>query len=292
LIETPQPRIWTLFVTTAVLAFGAFVLSSYILQGYVILSSRAVLAGGPVSLDRLDAFYRTLPGVLLMATLSASWIGIVALAAGMLSTTPVVSRLGLEPTRPSPWVWLLVPAGGLAVNQAVDAAFSLVGGGRGALLDDLVKVLATARGPGLALAVLVVGVLSATCEELFFRGYLQRRLVARLGPALGIAIPAFLFGLAHWDLHHSTFAFLFGLWLGYAAWATGSTWVAIVGHVVNNTVSVVSIAFGAQDASRPSAMHAAVLLASLAAVAGIALWMARLTRRAAVSKLPAWSSMD
>jgi len=292
LIETPQPRIWTLFVTTAVLALGAFVLSSYVLQGYVILSSRAVLAGGPVSLERLDAFYRTLPGVLLMATLSASWIGIVALAAGTLSSTPVVTRLALTGRRPSPWVWLIVPVGGLAVNQAVNAAFALVGHGRGALLDDLVKVLAAARGPGLALAVLVVGVLSATCEELFFRGYLQPRLVARFGPALGIAIPALLFGIAHWDLHHSLFAFLFGLWLGYAAWATGNTWVAIVGHVVNNTVSVLWIASGAQDSAGASAANAAGLVVSLVAVAGTAAWMARLTRRAAVSKLPACLPVD
>jgi membrane protease YdiL (CAAX protease family) len=283
LTPTSQPRVWTLVVATLVLVLGTEALATFILQGYVILSSRAVLAGGPLGLDRLDAFYDTLPGILLSATLSATWVGIVALVAATLSPMALRARLGLNPTKIGAWTWALVAVGGLALNQGVDAAFSLVGGGRGEVLDQLMKTLSSARGPALALEVLVVGVLSATCEELFFRGFLQRRLVPRFGPWIGITVPALLFGIAHWDPHHSTFAFLFGLWIGYAAWIANSTWVAVFAHVVNNTVSVLTLAFGADDAGAPRSQHVFVLALAIVAVTAIAAALARRPRPAAVA---------
>jgi len=40
-------------------------------------------------------------------------------------------------------------------------------------------------------------------EELFFRGFVQVRLVERLGGLAGIAVTALLFGLLHFDLVQS-----------------------------------------------------------------------------------------
>lgn len=224
---------------------GTFLFGPLLLQGYFLLSSRAVLAGGVLpNPDQVFAFYDTLPGFLVAAAVTGTWTGVVALVAGTLSPSTLSVRLGLGPSRLGRLGWLVVPLGALALNQGVDAAFAVSGFGRGDALESVLKTLAGARGPTVALAVLIVGALSATCEELFFRGYLQRRLVARFGPFAGILTASLLFGIAHWDWHHSLFAFAFGGFVGLAAWAADSVWPAVVAHVVNNTVSVVTLVLG------------------------------------------------
>jgi membrane protease YdiL (CAAX protease family) len=255
------------------LAFGPF-----LLQGYFLLSSRAVLAGGLLpAQDQVLAFYDTLPGFLFAATIAGTWTGVLALVAGLLSPVPLPARLGLLRSRLGRLGWLVVPLGALALNQAIDAAFEVTGFGRGEALTGVLKTLAGARGPMLALAVLVVGAVSATCEELFFRGYLQRRLVARFGPVAGILAASFLFGLAHFDWHHSLFAFAFGAFVGVAAWAADSTWPAIVAHVVNNTVSVLTLVLGMDAATgSPRAEWGALAIGAVCAALATA-WIVRRT---------------
>jgi membrane protease YdiL (CAAX protease family) len=222
-----------------------FLFGPLLLQGYFLLSSRSLLAGGVLpNQAQVLAFYDTLPGYLFAAAITGLWTGMVALVAGTLSPLASKARLGLGSSRLGRAGWLVVPLGALALNQAIDAAFTVSGFGRGDALEAVLTTLAGARGPSIAVAVLIVGALSATCEELFFRGYLQRRLVARFGPAVGIVVAAVLFGIAHWDWHHSLFACAFGLFVGTAAWAADSVWPAIVAHVVNNTVSVLTLVLG------------------------------------------------
>jgi uncharacterized protein len=253
------------------LAFGPF-----LLQGYFLLSSRALLAGGVMpAQEQVIAFYGTLPGFLFAATIAGTWTGVLALAAGLLSPSPLPTRLGLTRSRLGRLGWLVVPLGALALNQAVDAAFEVSGLGRGPALEGVLKMLAGARGPTLAIAVLVVGAVSATCEELFFRGYLQRRLVARFGPPAGILVASLLFACAHWDWHHSLFAFAFGAFVGIAAWAADSTWPAIVAHVVNNTISVLTLVLGMDVAADPASTQWITLGLGLVAALLAAGWIVR-----------------
>ncbi len=258
------------------LVAGTLALGPFLLQGYFLLSSRALLAGGLMQAqEQLDAYYGTLPGFLFAASIAGAWTGVLAIAAGLLSPQPLSQRLGLDRSRLGALGWWIVPLGALGLNQAVDGAFELSGFGRGDTLEGVLKLLAGARGPTLAASVLIVGALSATCEELFFRGYLQRRLVARWGPLAGILLASFLFGLAHWDWHHSLFAFAFGLFVGVAAWAADSTWPAIVAHVVNNTVSVLTLVLGWDiGAGSSGALQVALLVGTLATLLATA-WILR-----------------
>jgi membrane protease YdiL (CAAX protease family) len=259
-----------------VLVAGTLAFGPFLLQGYFLLSSRALLAGGLLPAEeQVIAFYDTLPGFLFAATMAASWTGVLALAAGILSPEALQSRLGLLHSRLGKLGWLIVPIGALALSQAVDAAFEVTGFGRGDVLEGLLKTLSGARGTTLALAVLIVGALSATCEELFFRGYLQRRLVARFGPAAGILVASFLFGLAHFDWHHSLFAFAFGLFIGVAAWAADSTWPAIVAHVVNNTTAVLTLVLGLDVGGDTRQSHWIALAAGALVAILAAAWILR-----------------
>jgi len=283
----PPPRLWTLVAAIFALAVGTVALGPSVLTGYFLLSSRSILAGGLLpAQEQLTQFYDTLPGFLFAATVAGGWTGLVALVAGLLSPVPLPQRLGFLPSRLGAQGWWIVPLGALGLNQAVDAAFHLTGFGRGDALEGLLKTLAGARGPTIAVAVLVVGALSATCEELFFRGYLQRRLVLRFGPLVGVAVPALLFGLAHLDLHHALFALTFGMFVGTAAWAADSIGPAIAAHAVNNTVSVLTLVLGLDPGTDSAAgQWTALVVGGAVAFAALAWILKRAPRPRAASEV-------
>lgn len=248
--SAPPPRIWPVYAVTAILLVGMVVFAGSVVTGLAVLSRRELLGGGVLPGGEAGAFrefYATLPGFLATAAVSVTWIGVVTLVIAVLSPVPLAARLGWAPARLTAAGWVLAVLGGLALSQGIDLAFTLSGLGRGGPLELMIEVLSHARGTGLVAAVLIVGVGAGVVEELFFRGYAQRRLVARHGAPVGIAISAALFALAHGDLRHSGFAFCFGLFVGAVAHWSDSTRPAIAVHVVNNVVSVLTIAGGFAD---------------------------------------------
>jgi membrane protease YdiL (CAAX protease family) len=95
--------------------------------------------------------------------------------------------------------------------------------------------------------ILFIALAPGFCEELLFRGYMQRRLVERWGPVAGILIASVLFGVFHIMPHVIIFATPIGIWLGLLAWRTGSTWPGIICHALMNglwNVRNVGIALG------------------------------------------------
>ncbi|MDA7964638.1 CPBP family intramembrane glutamic endopeptidase [Ruegeria sp.] len=78
--------------------------------------------------------------------------------------------------------------------------------------------------------------LTCLTEEVFFRGYLQSVIGARLGAATGLIAASLLFGLAHFGggpvLIGS--ATLLGLACGLGYWATGRLWVPVLMHFTFN----------------------------------------------------------
>jgi membrane protease YdiL (CAAX protease family) len=71
-------------------------------------------------------------------------------------------------------------------------------------------------------------------EELFWRGYVQRRLLARWSPWIAISVTALIFGLFHVTPHSIVNAFIVGLWLGVLAYKTDSIWPGVVCHAFIN----------------------------------------------------------
>jgi uncharacterized protein len=86
--------------------------------------------------------------------------------------------------------------------------------------------------------VLFIGLAPGFAEEMFFRGYMQRRLSLGLSPWIAILITSALFGVVHLNPPQVVFAFLLGAWLGVIAWRTGSIWPGIVAHAAWNSMSV------------------------------------------------------
>ncbi len=107
-------------------------------------------------------------------------------------------------------------------------------------LVSLTEFIGAQRGLALVCTVLSVGLLPGLCEELLFRGYIQTRLVKRLGPLSGIILAASLFAIMHIDPQHMVVAFILGLWCGVVVWRTGSVWSGVACHALNNTWGVLA----------------------------------------------------
>ena len=92
---------------------------------------------------------------------------------------------------------------------------------------------------GLLLNILIIAIIPALGEELLFRGVIQKELFSRSGKIhLSIWITAFLFSAIHLQFLGFIPRFLIGGLLGYLFYWSGSIWLPILAHFVNNAVAV------------------------------------------------------
>jgi hypothetical protein len=94
--------------------------------------------------------------------------------------------------------------------------------------------------PGLLFNVFMIAVLPAIGEELMFRGVVQN-IFSRWtkNQHWGIWITAFLFSAMHLQFYGFIPRFLLGAMFGYLLVWTGSMWVPIIAHFVNNLMGVI-----------------------------------------------------
>jgi hypothetical protein len=88
--------------------------------------------------------------------------------------------------------------------------------------------------------VFALAVTPAICEEILFRGYLQRQFERSFGVAGGILVSGVLFGLYHFRLSQAVPLIILGVYLGYLVWRTGSIWIVVVVHFLNNGFAIVA----------------------------------------------------
>lgn len=115
---------------------------------------------------------------------------------------------------------------------------------------QLTKAL-TSGGSGLDLTInlIVLAVLPALGEELFFRGGLQNILGERYNKHVAIWITAFLFSLFHFQFFGFVPRMLFGALFGYLYVWGRSLWYPIICHVGNNAVALIAIHFSGNQVS-------------------------------------------
>lgn len=92
---------------------------------------------------------------------------------------------------------------------------------------------------GLFLNLLTMALLPALSEELFFRGMLQRTLMdTRMNAHMAIWITAILFSGFHLQFFGFFPRLFLGAVLGYLFYFTGSLWISIIAHFLNNAFIV------------------------------------------------------
>jgi membrane protease YdiL (CAAX protease family) len=87
---------------------------------------------------------------------------------------------------------------------------------------------------------LVMALLPAVCEEMMFRGWLQRALGQSVDYHTAIWVSAIVFSAIHFQFYGFIPRMLIGAALGYLYYYTGSLWVPIVAHFTNNAAAVVT----------------------------------------------------
>ncbi len=94
---------------------------------------------------------------------------------------------------------------------------------------------------GLITSIMIVGLLAPLCEELFFRGCLQRLLsTSGMNVHYAIWISAFIFSVAHMQMAGLVPRMLLGAFFGYMLYWSGSVWTAVAAHALNNVLATVS----------------------------------------------------
>ena len=93
---------------------------------------------------------------------------------------------------------------------------------------------------GVPFNLLVLAIVPALCEEVLFRGYVQRQAERGLGGRGGILLSGLLFGFFHLRLSQVLPLCVLGFYLAYLVWQTGSLWPAVVVHFANNAFAVLA----------------------------------------------------
>ena len=102
------------------------------------------------------------------------------------------------------------------------------------------QMLASSTLSQMLLMVLVVGVVAAFSEELYFRGAMMRIcLDAKMNTHVAVWLLAVIFSALHMQFFGFIPRLLLGAWLGYLLIWTRSLWAPIIAHALNNGMVVV-----------------------------------------------------
>jgi membrane protease YdiL (CAAX protease family) len=237
-------------IWSTLLVYGIAFVSVFGLQ-LVAVTALLTWRTGAVDLDRdgLSALLVAVPAS------SLTLIALALLAAGR----PRSQRLRLVPSGVPAREILVMVAGILALSQALESLVLLLGVGTGPALEWMTRTMGSTTPFGLALAIVVVGLLAPIGEELFFRGYMLTRLRQAWSPGPAILVSAIAFGIIHGEWVHGLLAAGIGVYLGLVTERSGSVVPAMICHAVNNTASVLLSAWIGSPHGR--ALNAALLVA-------------------------------
>jgi len=91
---------------------------------------------------------------------------------------------------------------------------------------------------GLLIGMLVIAVSAGICEEVLFRGVIQRGF-ERFGSIKSILITAVLFGIMHFSFQSLFGTFLLGALIGFLVYKSDSLIIGMFAHFTNNAVAVI-----------------------------------------------------
>ncbi|MBK9424492.1 MAG: CPBP family intramembrane metalloprotease [Bacteroidetes bacterium] len=88
--------------------------------------------------------------------------------------------------------------------------------------------------------ILVIGVITAIAEEFLFRGVIQKLFLQLTGNIhVAILLTSILFSAIHVQFYGFFPRLLLGMLFGYLLVWSGSLWVPVAGHMINNTGAVI-----------------------------------------------------
>ena len=91
--------------------------------------------------------------------------------------------------------------------------------------------------------IVMFAVVPAICEETLFRGFIFGTLKERIKPWQAVVLTAAVFGLYHMSVVRFVTTGILGLALTFAVYQSGSIFVSMLMHALNNTVSVLTMCY-------------------------------------------------
>lgn len=237
IVEAPrEPRVWRFWGTAlwGLFAFAAMFVGQITVVGYVVLRKGAGIsfeeAIRAAASDGTTIAMSVIMG--LPAVVAALWLAI------RFTATPFADYLALRWTS---WKNFLIGVIGLVVVLVAWELLSDLIGHESSpgFMSDVVK---SAHGDGaLWLLIFAFCVAAPISEEFFARGFLYRGWSETpLGPVGAIILSSLAWTSLHLQYQWYFFAevFTLGLWFGYLRYRSGSIWLTIVLHGLNNLGAV------------------------------------------------------
>ncbi len=116
------------------------------------------------------------------------------------------------------------------------------------------------------LIIFIVSVIPSICEEVLFRGYVQKSFELTKKPIWAIIITSLFFGIYHFNPYGLVALAALGMYFGYAAYKSNSIFIPIILHFINNFTTLIAyFIYGDEDiietsANESSGIFSAVLV--------------------------------
>jgi len=187
---------------------------------------------------------------------SAPWIEIAMFVVGIIALTPILQNFVYiqnyyfeQLAKQNGFIYM--------IKESLDSLDKLVENSYGSLL----KIHSAMDG---AIVIAVVAITPAICEEVMFRGFIQKSFELKYKPFLGALITAIFFGIYHFNPYAFFPLVLLGLYLGYAAYKSDSILVPVILHFINNLFAVVLfLIFGEAELKQTQSITPAELTPTL-----------------------------
>lgn len=132
------------------------------------------------------------------------------------------------------------------------------------LLDELDKMIEQTYGELLkanslfeaSFVIFVVAVIPAVCEEVLFRGFVQKSFEQKFKPYFSIFITSLFFGLYHFNPYGLVALIALGFYFGFAAYLSDSIFIPMILHFLNNFLAVLAfLIFGSDEMMGTNIKH-------------------------------------
>jgi uncharacterized protein len=194
----------------------------------------------------------------LLPTQTILFFGVPALAFAFFAYKNSLQYIGLRPVKNYSYLWIgiLATVAGLYFvglvaqwNKMIPMPQSWIDTEK--QYEVLTKSLLHMNGIGdLIFNIIIIGLLPAICEELFFRGCVQNILIQQMGKKnaiIAIIITAAVFGLIHGQMQTVLPRIFLGTVLGLLYYYSNSIYTSIAAHFVNNALQVVVAYFASHN---------------------------------------------
>lgn len=115
----------------------------------------------------------------------------------------------------------------------------------------------------LFLQIVVIAIIPAICEELYFRGFLLTGYM-EFGYKKAVFISGLLFGLMHLNMATIPSMIVLGMALAYTVYKTDSIFASMIIHFINNTISILILSYSKSSGMQNGSINATSMILWLA----------------------------